>query len=77
MKRVIEERINIRIAEYQDLIAVLEILDNAGIWMYEIGVTNQWVPARVFLDRENFISSIEQKQIYIASIENVVLGRLG
>jgi len=70
----ITNNINIRLASSNDIDAILDILHKAAVWMHENGITNQWMPGNAYKDRDYYISTIEQKQFYIASFNNESVG---
>ena len=75
MKNMISENeIEVRIAEMNELNQILTILDKAAIWLYEIGIMDQWTPGEVFNCDEYYENSIEWKHWYVALNKNKIVG---
>ena len=72
--KISENEIEIRIAEMNELKQILTILDKATIWLYEIGIMNQWTPGEVFKYDEYYENAIEWKHWYVALNKNKIVG---
>jgi len=68
------DKIDIRLAQNSDINTILSILDKAAIWLYEIGITNQWVPGEIFEYDHYYKEAIEKNHLYVAVKEGIVIG---
>ena len=66
--------LDIRLAELNDLGDILDILDKAAIWMFEKGITNQWIPGEVFKYDHYYKDAIEQGHLYVATSHEQAVG---
>ncbi|MBI9014817.1 MAG: GNAT family N-acetyltransferase [Clostridiales bacterium] len=69
-----DNEIEIRPADIHDLDNILTILDNAALWLHEIGITNQWTPGEAFVDDGYFKNSILQNYFFVALNKNEIVG---
>ena len=72
--KVLEESIKIRKAKLSDLDHILNVIDDAAIWMHENGIKNQWIPGNVFKDKNHYISCINNGHFYVALIDKKIMG---
>lgn len=65
-------QIQIRLARPEEVDVVLEILDEAASWIIARGLPSVWKPGEFSL--QTFLDQISRGEVYLASLDNVVVG---
>jgi len=68
------DTIEIRLATMDELGQILSILDKAAIWLFDIGIKNQWIPGEVYKPDIYYENAIKNKQWYVALENEVIVG---
>jgi len=53
--------IELKVADASDLNIILNIVNDAAVWLHSIGVNNQWTPGEVFNNSRSYMASIRKK----------------